>query len=270
MLNVSKIRRNKFTYSDLVLALKKCGIKKNDSVFLTTNISLIGVPKTNTKNHLLTKCQWILKGLKKIIGKNGNIFVPTYSYTFDSKKVNTFIVNKTESKIGYFPNFFLKENIIRNIDPMVSVSGMGSKAEDILLNSSHTSYGKDCVFERLLKIKNLKCLTIGLGINWVPFIHYLDWINQVPFRYDKYFKGYIKLNNKKFILKWHYPVRYLKDKSSISDGYKLGNLAYKNGMFKKSKIGRSSIYSINYQDYFYFCKKKTKYNKFLTSNGKKK
>ena len=91
----------------------------------------------------------------------------------------------------------------------------------------------------MLKIKNLKCLTIGLGINWIPFIHYLDWLNKVPFRYDKYFfKGYIKLKNKsKFFINWHYPVRYLRNKSTISDGYKLGNLAYKKGIIKESSMG---------------------------------
>jgi hypothetical protein len=63
-------------------------------------------------------------------------------------------------------------------------------------------------------------------------------------------------------------VRYLKDNSTISDGYKLGNLAYKKKMFREAKIGRGYIYSINYKKYFDFCKKKTKLNKWLTANGK--
>ena len=259
-----------FNYIDIQSSLKKVGIKKNDSIFLTTNLALIGTPITKNKNHLLVKSEWILKALKKIIGKKGNIFVPTYSYTFESKKMKTFIVNKTNAKIGYFPNFFLSKRIIRNIDPMVSVYGIGSKAGDVLLNSSLTSYGKDCVFERFLKIDNLKCLTIGLGINWIPFIHYLDWINRAPFRYNKFFKGYIKLKNKKIFVNWHYPARYIGDKSSISNGYKLGNLAYKNGMFNETKICRSKMYSINYKDFFEFCLKKSKTNKWITTNGKKK
>ena len=179
---------NKFSYKDLSDALKKAGIKKGDSVFLTTNIALMGTPITKKKDMLKIKSEWLIKLIKKIIGKNGNIFVPTYSYTFNSKERCTFIPHKNLSKIGYFPNFFLKLKIIRGIDPMVSVSGLGPMSKTILLGASNTSYGKNCVFERMLSIKKLKCLTVGLGINWIPFIHYLDWLNKLPFRYDKYFK----------------------------------------------------------------------------------
>ena len=259
----------KFSYKDLLLSLKKADLKKNDSVFLTTNIALVGLPISKNKDDLKTKSKWLIKSINQIIGKNGNIFVPTYSYTFNSKEKNTFIPHKTQSKIGYFPNFFLRMKVIRSHDPMVSVSGIGPMVKSILLGISNTSYGKNCVFERLLSIKNLKCLTVGLGINWIPFIHYLDWLNNAPFRYDKYFKGFLKLkNNKKKLINWHYPVRYLKDNSTISDGYKLGNLAYKKKMFREAKIGRGYIYSINYKKYFDFCKKKTKLNKWLTANGK--
>ena len=92
-----------------------------------------------------------------------------------------------------------------------------------------------------LKIKNSICCSIGLGANWIAFIHYCYWLNQAPFRYDKYFEGYIKIKDKKKLIKWHYPVRYLSDKSTISNGYKLGSIAYKKKMFKESKIGRSKM-----------------------------
>ena len=61
MLNVSKIRRNKFTYSDLVLALKKCGIK-NDlfSVFIIRNIDDLCLPLMvmyGTKSYIVKKME---------------------------------------------------------------------------------------------------------------------------------------------------------------------------------------------------------------------
>lgn len=259
-----------FSYLDLVKALKKSGIKKDYSVFLTTNIALMGQPASKNKNKLKTKSHWVLKAIKEIIGKKGNIFVPTYSYTFQTKQKKIFRPKNTRSEIGYFPNFFLKKKVIRSLDPMVSVSGQGPNVKNILIGASNTSYGKNCVFERLLKIKNLKCISIGLGINWIPFIHYLDWINKAPFRYDKYFRGYIQINKKlKSLVKWHYPVRYLNNKSSISNGYKLGSLAYKNKMFKESYVGRGKIYNIDYKKYFNFCMKSSKKNKWITANGNK-
>ena len=36
-------------------------------------------------------------------------------------------------------------------------------------------------------------MSVGLGTNWTPFIHYLDYINMVPYRYDKLFCGIYRM-----------------------------------------------------------------------------
>ena len=148
---------------------------------------------------------------------------------------------------------------------MVSVSGIGPMAKSILIDASNTSYGKNCVFERMLNIKNLKCLTVGLGINWIPFLHYLDWLNKVPFRYDKYFRGYIvDINNKKKKITWHYPVRNF-DEESRANGHILGKLAEKKKIFTSTNLGRGRIFVASYKRLFKFTKKITFKDKYLTS-----
>ena len=84
------IINDKFRYKDLINSIKKANIKKGDSVFLTTNIALIGIPLTKRKDKIKLTSEWLLKSIKKIIGNKGNIFVPTYSYTFSSKKKKNF------------------------------------------------------------------------------------------------------------------------------------------------------------------------------------
>jgi len=262
-----------YNLDDFGPALRKSGIKFNDSVFLTTSLGMIGIPKSKEKITYSKIAISLLKSIKKIIGKNGNIFVPTYSYSFNdkknknNKKKNIFSVKNTKSEIGSFPNFFLKQRgCIRSIDPMISIAGIGKNCKKNLNIESYTSYGKNCLFEKFLKIKNLKCCNVGLGINWMPFIHYLDWVNKAPFRYDKFFEGIIinKKSKKKII--WHYPVPYLR-KEADTDGYKIGRLALKKKLFKYSKIGRSRIYVINYKTFFNFAKKMTLKNKWLTAQG---
>lgn len=257
-----------FNKKDLFKVFKKIGIQKGDSLFLTTNLGVLGRPETKNKNYLLTTSKWILNNLQKIIGNNGNIFVPTYSYSF-AKNRHFFDPKKTKANIGYFPNYFLRQkNITRSIDPMMSISGLGPKVKKILCKPYKESFGKDCVFERLLKIKNLKCCNIGLGYNWMPFIHYLDWLNKTPFRFNKLFKGFVKIENNKKFIKWVYFARHVR-KETISNGYKIGLEAKKKKLFIKSKIGKSIIYIINYNSYFKFAKKLTKTNKWLTVNGPK-
>ena len=259
-----------YNLDDFKLALKESGIKYNDSIFLTTSLGMLGLPKFKKTITYRKIAISLLESLKSIIGKNGNIFVPTYSYSFkdrNNKRANIYSLKKTKSTIGNFSNFFLKQKgCVRSIDPMVSIAGIGKKCKKILKVTTNTSYGKNCTFEKLLKINNLKCCNVGLGINWVPFIHYLDWINEAPFRYDKFFEGSIIDGNLKKKIKWHYPVRYLRKEASV-DGYKIGKLALKKKLFNCSKIGKSKIYVINYKKFFNFAKKITTNNKWLTARG---
>ena len=257
---------------DFEKAFLKCGLKNGDSVFLTTSLGMLGKPKMKKKITYNNIAKILISSIVKIIGKKGNIFVPTYSYSFGKsygRKIAIYSVKNTKSAIGDFANFFLKQKgRVRSLDPMVSVSGIGVDCKNILQKVSYTSYGKNCVFERLLRIKNLKCCTVGLGYNWIPFIHYLDWLNKVPFRHDKYFKGTIILNNKKKKkIYWHYPVRFLEVNTEV-DGYKLGKLALKSNLFKYCNLGKSKIYVINYKNFFEFAKQNTTKNKWLTASAR--
>ena len=120
---------------------------------------------------------------KETVGKKGTILIPTYSYTFKSNQLKTFDTKRTKSKIGAFPNFFLKQRgVVRSDDPIVSVSGYGYKAKKILNYRYTSSYGKNSIFSRLIKFKNVKCCSIGLDIGWLPFIHHLDYLSNAPFR----------------------------------------------------------------------------------------
>ena len=154
---------------------------------------------------------------------------------------------KTKADIGYFPNFFLKQkNIVRSFDPMMSVAGYGPDVKNVLLKTSNNSFGDNCVLERLFKIKNLKCCHIGLGFNWMPFIHYLDKKNNVPFRFDKILQGYIKIKGKHKKMNWTYYARYLR-KETISNSYNISSKAIKNNLYLSSNLGKSIVY-IDYKN----------------------
>lgn len=252
--------------SDLSRAFKKLGIKKNDSIFLSTSLGMLGIPKTKNKNLLLESSKWILKTVQDSIGETGNLFVPTYSYTL-TKKYKIFNPKTTKADIGYFPNFFLKQkNILRSKDPMMSIAGIGPDAKKILNGISNSSFGKNCVLERLLNLKNLKCCNIGLGYNWIPFIHYLDWKNNVPFRFNKIFTGSIKERGKIKKVKWNYFARYMR-KETTSNGYKIGKLAVKKKLYNHANVGKSLIYVTDYRKFYNFSLKLSKKNKWITVDG---
>ena len=74
--------------------------------------------------------------------------------------------------------------------------GFGPKINEILKNLPNNSYGKNCLFSRLVDY-NSYCLNIGLGSNWIPFIHHLDYLNNVDFRFNKKFNILVVNREKK-------------------------------------------------------------------------
>ena len=259
-----------YTKDDIITALKCVGIEKNDTVFFTTSLGMLGIPKMRGLLNANNISKFILDATNEVLGSNGTILVPTYSYSFGKsykKNLPVFNIKKTPSKIGSFSNFFIKQHgVIRSEDPMVSIAGMGPNAKKILKNIYTTSYGKNCVFEKILKIKNAKCCSLGLGPNWIPFIHYCDWLNKAPFRYDKFFKGTIINGKIKKNVIWHYPVRYLRQET-IANGHKIGKLATQKKIFKYYRLGKSRVYAAKYKKYFDFTMKITKKNPWMTVYG---
>ena len=255
-----------YSRDDIASSLKKIKIKKSENIFLSTSFFSLGLAENNLSIKELN--EFFFNEILKLIGPKGSLFVPTYSYSFsdnnNSLKVNKFN-KKTPSKIGNFTNFFLnKKKNFRNKDPMISIAGIGPLAKKILCQNQSSSYGADSVFSKLIG-KNVKILNIGLGFNWMPFLHYLDFLNNSEWRYEKLFYGQIE-NEKKF---WTYNVRVLEDES-MATSERIGKLAYKNKLWTKIKLGRSHIFSASYDSLLKFAKHKTKKKPWLLCLGPKK
>lgn len=264
---IKKIKNN-FDYSeeDLNHILKKIGLKKGSSVFLTTSLGMFGKVKLNKKDNIY---KLFYNSLLKIIGKNGNLFVPTYSYSFgDDSKKKFFDLKKTPAKIGPFPNFMIKQKgVLRSMDPMMSICGIGPLVKNLFKNLPNTTYGKDCLYERLLKIDNLKNLSLGAGPSWLPFNHYLDKLCCSPYRYDKLFSGKIKTNKKKNIF-WVFTVHPYQN-SALANSNKVVNIALKKKLITHFSLGRARIYISNYKKLFLLTKKLHKKNNWILVNGPK-
>ena len=223
-----------------------------------------GTKNPDDLNHLF------FEAITKVLGKTGTLLVPSYSYTFNNdnrNKLNTFDPETTPANVGPFPNFFLKQQgVIRSMDPMMSVAGLGIHAEQLFKDLPPTSYGDDSLYARLVHHPYTKCVSLGLGPNWVPFLHHADWLAQVPFRYDKLFFGKIKQCAKIKDIYWVYSVRALIDQS-IADAHGLGKMAVERGIWSYAPLGRARIYACDYKKFFDFTMALLKDNKWLTARG---
>jgi len=257
-----------FTKKDLLEVLKKLDIQKGDIVWVYTSLGMLGIPEGY--HSMEDVCRFYFEGLKEAVGEEGTIIVPTYCYTLGRNLASEPAVydpKTTPAEIGPFPEFFRRqEGVIRSKDPMIPVAAWGRRAKEIISDISPNSYGHGSVFEKLLNYENVKICNIGLGPNWIPYIHYLDWLHKVPFRYDKLFVGRIKEGTKERVISWIYPVRTQMD-NSYPYGYRAGEEATKAGIWKYEKLGRGRIWVANYRRYFEFIDRKMENNKWYLAKG---
>ena len=252
---------------DISDKLKKIGLKKKDNIFCSASFGMLGPIDAKVKK-LDELTSFFFLSIKNIIGENGTIFTPSYSYSFGNKnfKKNNFNISKTSSRVGPLGNFILKnKDHVRSIDPMVSIVGIGPKAK-ILKSQKKTSYGKGCMYEKLLRINNLKILNIGVGINYIPFMHYIDYLTKCKHRYKKIFKGTIQIGNIKKKSYWEYHVPFLRSEA-ISDGQKIAKIKDYKRLFKKTNFKDGYFYLADYKECFNVAFHYANINPWITALG---
>jgi aminopeptidase-like protein/aminoglycoside N3'-acetyltransferase len=257
---------DKYSSKDIVSTLRKLGIMPEDTVYFSTGLGFLGLAEGVNNSEELNNLFY--KSIRETLGKKGTILVPTFSYTIGrslASEPTVFDPLESKSETGPFTEFFRKQSgVSRSLDPMVSVSGIGPGFKELIRDLPPTSYGIDSVFDRLTKT-NVKICNIGLGTNWIPFLHYADWLSKVSYRYDKLFFGEIRDGNKLYKQAWVYAVPTSRSDSALH-GRRLGELAEDAGIWKWASLGRGRVYVANYKNLFDFTLEKLKKNPWLTEN----
>lgn len=265
------MKHAKFHYNktNIIESLHEAGLSQGDTAYFSTSLGMLGQAENITSEQDL--CNLHYNAIAETIGESGTILVPTYSYSFGGstiKKPKIYDLKETLAEIGPFPNYFMSvKDTVRSIDPMVSMTALGPLSQQLFASLPKNSYGRNSVYERLLDIRYSKCVSIGLGPNWTPFIHYADYLSKVPFRYDKIFFGGIKdYNNKIEYTHWLYTVP-ARIANSFANAHKIGNEAAAAGIWKYANLGRARVYVCSYKDYFEFAIKKLQKNPWAFAVG---
>ena len=260
-------KSNKYSSEDIVNALQKLGIMRGDMIYFSMGFGFLGqaegVKSTEELNQLF------FDSIREVLGPEGTILVPTFSYTIGrslASKPAVFDPVNTKSETGPFTEFFRQQpGVSRSLDPMVSVSGIGLKFKELIADLPPTSYGADSIFDRLTKT-NAKICNIGLGTNWVPFLHHADWLSKVSYRHDKLFFGEIRDGSKRYKQAWVYAVPISRSESTMH-GRHLGQLAEDAGIWKWVALGRGRVYGASYKNLFDFTLENLKKDPWLTENA---
>lgn len=173
-------------------------IPKGSTIYL--ELDLIKLKDFFYKKNHKDVLEFLLNEFKKIIGKNGNLIVPAFTYSWGKdKKKKIFDIKKTLPKTGMFPNFLLlKKETIRTKDPMFSFLILG-KDKKKLSTIGKSSFGEQSLFEKINKEKTY-LISFGLDRFDPTFVHYVEEYydrnyKKINYRFSKKYNGFFKKNN---------------------------------------------------------------------------
>ncbi len=240
--------------------INSLGLKKGDSIFIHSDL-------TNFK--FLDSDMWslnekIFQIILEIVGKQGAIMVPTFTYhNFSKKKI--FDNKNTFSETGLFSELVrTKKDSLRSNHPIYSVSSYGEKSELFVRNNSLNSTGPGSPFERLFHF-NAKLLHLNLElVTRCTYLHFIEEKSNVPYRYSKYFNyETIDQNSKKKSFIFENFVRKTETLKFPDYSKKLQHNLVINKITKKKVFKKNLITLTECQKLFKFVSTQMKKNKFI-------
>lgn len=251
-----------YTKNDIEESLKMTGIQKGDEVFIHSNLGFFGKLENCTNKEYL--CETFLTAIQNVIGENGTIIVPTFSYSFC--KGELFEPQKTKSGCGMFAEYIRKQkDAVRSMEPNFSVASLGAN-NSYLEQIGHEAFGKNSFWEKWNDGNRGKILNLNFDCG-STFVHFIEHENDVPYRYNKSFNGEILLEDGK--KKRDYYVHYVYDKEREIDApnfSRLDQLCKTEKICKSAKLGKGNINVMNTNQYFEYISKILKVRpRFLTN-----
>ena len=230
-----------------VRALRKAGVKKGDVIFSHVGMGLLGRPQGELIAE--TAASVLNRAFSEVLGEEGTLIVPTYTYSFcNGKDYNPQV---TPSTVGHFTEWFrTRPGVLRSREPIFSVAARGTRARELLGALPPDSFGEDSIYGRLLRAGGLLC-NIGLGFQYATFVHFVEQTVGVPYRYKKEFRGNVIEDGESTPEKVTYYVRSEEaGDDSLPDLSRLEDDARRAKALTEVPLGRGVVTAISCRDFF--------------------
>jgi aminoglycoside N3'-acetyltransferase len=248
---------------DMVRALGRAGLRRGDTVLFHTSLGLLGLPRGVVDQESLNRL--FLECARRVLGPEGTMLVPVYTYSLC--RGETFDLGASPAAIGPFPEFFRRHpGVVRSAEPILSVCGLGPLARELFADLPPTCYGEDCLYARLVARRALIC-TVGLGLNWATFLHHIEEMAEVPYRYRKIFRGdMIDASGQAREVAWTYNVR-LWSKNADVDAGELVAAVVADGLCAREPLGRGGLCCVRANDYFAYATDRIRRDPWIAARG---
>lgn len=239
---------SKYNYSNehIINSLKKVGVTKGDNLFIYSNIGFFGRLKdADTREDYYRIFKEAI--FETILGE-GTLIVPTFTYSFCNDEV--FNKDETPSICGFFSEMVRQDHeSVRSDDANFSVAAIGKNAEYFTKEAPEYSFGKNSIWDRFLD-KNGKFCNFNFD-SGSTFIHYVEKMLKVSYRYDKGFPGTtLKAFNRREEKIFYHFVYDLEKPNNGPDFSKFDKKAKEFSITKVANVGKGQIVLISARDTF--------------------
>lgn len=125
----------------------------------------------------------VIASLLDALGSAGTLLMPAMSYASVTPEAPSFDVRHTPSCVGWLPEYFRTQSItLRSVHPTHSVSGVGARAAEILVDHEldTTPCGPHSAFRRLRDLGG-QVLMLGCGLKPNTSMHAIEEIVEPPY-----------------------------------------------------------------------------------------
>jgi len=241
--------KNNWSLPDFLLSLEKLQIQPGDTIFIHSNLGMLGLPDKKDDYSKLLYC------ISNYIGISGSIILPSFTYSFGKNEIFNLNSVLGIKEMGYLSLNAFETGFNRTRDPMFSLLIKGPIYNKVEIIDGYRSFGPGSVFSFLVD-ENVRILNICTGAG-CTLIHELEFRLGAPYRFEKTFHGQSYNAQKKVNehINWQSYVRDLDDIGSKADFTLLTSTVKSLDFYKEIQLGKGLVSSYKIQDMFSFIKK---------------
>lgn len=226
-------------------SLSSLGLSTGSNVLIHADITSIA--RLCAQSDWTTSVKVLDDAIKKTIGPSGNILVPAFNWDFC--KGTPYNDMLTPSRQGVFANYVRRQSRSkRSGHPIFSFSGYGPDIDSLFEGISNSSFGPNSVFDRIHKL-NMNLIFFNTTFYNCTFVHHIEHMMQVPYRYSKNFTGQVTINEKTFTDTYEF---YVRDEKLNVESYptRLGEKLLEMQLMSFIECDSGKIYCVKAQDVY--------------------
>ena len=198
------------TEENLISSCQAVGIHRGDTIMIHSQLFSLGTLGDIPDREAL--CDRIIVALLDVIGTEGTLILPTFTFSFCRKKV--YDPANTPSEMGVLTEIGRKlRGAIRTLHPIYSVAVLGRASFRFLDASTCSCFGEGSFFSFLRdeakETGRVKFLSLGIDLppTALTYVHHVEECVGVPYRYQKKFEGELVMDGQRLPTATNFYVR---------------------------------------------------------------